>query len=618
MKTLKLSLLCTTLLSVGCAQIPVRTANLTSTPSDKNCIMRLDDRKACQHSAHYLLDLSPEKEKEKITANMFILEINDQGVMAHPEVAQQILDHLRTEMEKDHKPQVNLFVHGWNNNAKANNANLMSFERAVAALKQSNLANDSTRHADATGIYVSWRAKTLPTGAHVVTFWDRKAVSEEVGRGELASFIFELESVIKPNYSKKSKSNNQVSAHGKLILAGHSFGASALYNAVGHTLTARFYDSLEKQKIEQDQKGEGNFNQPIRGVGDIIILLNPAIEALRFRGLRESVYQRAIEDSSIFKNNKSPVMVVLASEDDIHVETAFPIGRLMGQLFTHYDQDEIGIYQPKIDVNTVDHKISFPIKTAQRQSIGFFEPYYTHYVIKSETEKKSENLLSGPKKIVTSVTDTLNEIDVIKDTGITKIINPVYISEQVTDIVKDNQGNFNFEQCLSKEAKTLHEQYKNTVQQQQYDWFDAVYNRNTNTENFYTKIKLSPKDGAEKTDLDLFTFQLSNNPSLFEEHVKDSWDLIKDKPDKPLTWKQNPYWFVKAKRDFMQGHNDIWTENVGCLLMVLMTNKSNMQPNSQAKPTSSSTEEIDQQPIHPETLLSEDKTLVNMQNTLSQ
>ena len=534
-----------------------------------------NDREACKKDSYYTVgwntreSIDPHKpSKIESKAHIYILEINDQGVITNRETANAALKHVASQMadisnEENHqkKPFVNLFVHGWNNNADPNNHDLKKFERATLGFRDSQPNNQ----ADVIGIFVSWRGKTLPAGlSHALTFWSRKAVSEEVGRGELTNFIFDLEATLKPS--------KQPDKNGTFILAGHSFGGSALYNAVGPTLTARFYDSIAEQQTNPDYA--------IRGVGDTVILLNPAIQAMRFRGLREAVYKKASEQENgdqIFKNNSSPILVVLATESDFPVKTAFPIGRTLGQLFDLESDQQMPVYQ-----GIEGKPVLASVKDSEKKSIGFYEPYYTHFVLdttpfKPVQQTASEILLETPKALLDIPLDVLNNPEKILTQPI-KIVSSAPKALFATPKAflgnmahKDKDIPLNMATCLSSD---LQEKLK-LKQEDKIDWLTQIYTEEKfkNTQNFYTEVK-TPNT---KVETDLFSFKIFNTPELLDAELRQKWPLVQEYNEEVIskikapTWQRNPYWFVKANENFMKGHNGIWNNNVTCLLIALMT-----------------------------------------------
>lgn len=545
------------LLMAGCNTFPIRqdAQPQASEAAQPLCIQAIaKQRETCSEQSIYqvsagLPSLDP--------VQMYILEINDQGLLANPNTAQAALKYIRQEMLTNNKPLVSLFVHGWNNNAQANNEDLIHFEQAVMALNGSQQELEKSK---VVGIYVSWRGKTMPAGlSHAFTFWSRKAISEEVGRGQLANFIFELETAVKPVPKTTDPEN------GKLILSGHSFGASALYNAVGQELLSRFYSSVHAQKTDATRE--------IRGVGDIVILLNPAIQALRFNGLRETVYEKATQapTQNIFANNKAPIFMMVATEDDLPVETAFPIGRTISHFLSHNARNDMQVYQ-----GIKGEKLLTSIKQAERNSIGFYAPYYSHFLlladhIQAEPESNlyrvvnaSQQVLGLPKKILNEPMVVLNTPQALLNASKGVLETPKTIVEELSYHASENmpQQSLTIGDCLSEDVKKEFKQGRRHI-----DWLAESLASNNSSESFSTVKATEFSDGK----IDLLKLKITNHPGSLNQSIINQWSLLQAyAPDQVLSWSRNPYWFVKAKSNVMQGHNGIWNKNVACLLLSVM------------------------------------------------
>jgi hypothetical protein len=101
-----------------------------------------------------------------------------------------------------------------------------------------------------------------------------------------------------------------------LCIIGHSFGGTIIYTALANTLKARLVDALELQgRVPIDEN-------VIRGFGNLVVLVNPAIEASAFAPLND-LDARFGEYSS----RQTPVLVVVGSETDSANRVWFRSGR---------------------------------------------------------------------------------------------------------------------------------------------------------------------------------------------------------------------------------------------------------------------------------------------------
>ena len=136
--------------------------------------------------------------------------------------------------------------------------NVASFNKALANLASSGVLGKRRL----VGLYVGWRGKSMHgLYSENLTYWDRKAVAEEVGRGGVAELLAQLERIDR-------KDRNY------LVIVGHSFGGAITLGALHDPL-------LERLLALQD-------GQRIRAFGDAVIMLNPAIEANQGLLLKEN------------------------------------------------------------------------------------------------------------------------------------------------------------------------------------------------------------------------------------------------------------------------------------------------------------------------------------------
>lgn len=418
-------LLCATILISGCvAKQPIRSQFIST--EDSLCQIQRDDKKKdyknCGDQSFYKLN-----DGVKIA----VLEINDFGIILQKDNVENLLNYINHKMNSKNKPIVDLYIHGWNHNGTGEDDNLKEFERANLAMYKSQGVKDEGKR-EVIGIYVSWRGITMPTKIinTTFTFWGRKAVSEEVGRGEFTSFISRLENIVKPEKIKESNKN------GTLILVGHSFGASALYTAVQTELINRFYESLDAQKSDSKQK--------IQGFGDLIILLNPAIQALRFIPLREAVYKNASLDLHIFDNNVHPNLVVLSSDNDFPVRVVFPIGRHIAEAKNHHGDTEI------FNGNSGE-LVEVSLRDLNTTAIGQYQPYFTHL---ATVEKKIDTGDNGidVKDCIVSKDDNIKWLTTMYEEfpNSEDISNNTYTKFLITNNTKDRHLETNSKWLLSQ------------------------------------------------------------------------------------------------------------------------------------------------------------------------
>jgi hypothetical protein len=122
----------------------------------------------------------------------------------------------------------------------------------------------------------------------------------------------------------------------------------------------------------------------------------------------------------------------------------------------------------------------------------------------------------------------------------------------------------NIAECFSKEVLTeFKDGYRSEI-----DWLDEAIQKSGKDQRFSTVVR---KSADSKASMDLLKLKITNDPQSLKSSIVSQWPLLqKYEKDEILTWSRNPYWFVKAKANVMQGHNGIWNKNVGCLLLAVM------------------------------------------------
>lgn len=279
------------------------------------------------------------------------VEIDDQGQLRNREQMQALLDEFYV-MAANESLLINVFVHGWHHSAKPQDPNVESFKQSLAQLSQlesdlSKVQNKQPRKV--VGVYVGWRGESIDVPVlNNITFWDRKNTAQEIGHLGMSELLLKLEEI------SNVKNTHEPPIKSRLVIVGHSFGGAAVYSATAQILASRFVDSREDK----------NFTDTAKGFGDLVVLLNPAFEALRYAPL----YDLAQARCSYFPEQQ-PRLVILTSEADKATKYLFPLGRVFSTFFeTHIS----------INRNDCHRPISYHEGAADRHTVGHFEPLLSH------------------------------------------------------------------------------------------------------------------------------------------------------------------------------------------------------------------------------------------------
>ncbi len=286
------------------------------------------------------------------------VEVDDQGQLRDRRQMYAVLDYLY-EIASSNNLLINVFVHGWHHNAKPNDSNIAGFKKNLARLSQieQRLSQDQGRlPRKVVGIYVGWQGESIDFPAlRYLTFWDRKNTAENVGLMGISELLLKLEQV------SHVKNAQQPDAKSRLVVFGHSFGGAVVYNAAAQILASRFINS---------EIGK-SFEGPVEGFGDLVVLLNPAIEAIKFAPLYDLSQSRCS-----YPFSKRPRLAILTSETDYATKYAFWIGRV----FSTFAETHNVIEREECKGQ---RKLIMDEGEADRNTIGHFPPLITHQLIKA-------------------------------------------------------------------------------------------------------------------------------------------------------------------------------------------------------------------------------------------
>lgn len=249
-------------------------------------VVTCDTLVSCSHS-YYELHTKPRYE-------IGFVEYSERGNDFFPERTQQLLERLKGYSAEGDLAMV-VFIHGWKHNAAPQDANVVSFTKALANLAQSGVLGKRKL----VGIYVGWRGLSMHgLGSENLTYWDRKAVAEEVGRGGVTDLLTQLEQIDR-------KDRNY------LVIVGHSFGGAITLSALHDQLLERLHNQQLGNKV--------------RAFGDAVIMLNPAIEADQGLLLKENSLKVGVSGAQA-----QPLLYVISSENDSATHWFFPPGQWLG------------------------------------------------------------------------------------------------------------------------------------------------------------------------------------------------------------------------------------------------------------------------------------------------
>lgn len=231
-----------------------------------------------------------------------------------------------------------VYIHGWHHNAKVGDKDITNFHKLLSKVKGKPVA----------GIYVGWRGESIDSNSipgivpsYGLTFWERKNTAHDIGNaGAVAELIRTLSDI-------RSRTDS------RLLVIGHSFGGAMLYSAMS--------DAIAEQ-IRRDCQ----LNSGYTPIADMVVLVNPAVEAMRLRPLYS--FARGFE----YPDGQKPRLVILTTKADFPTRVLFRIGRHLGTAFHSYPN---GAYKEQ-DVT----------------AIGHYFPYITHQLKKQQCKAATKGI----------------------------------------------------------------------------------------------------------------------------------------------------------------------------------------------------------------------------------
>jgi hypothetical protein len=224
---------------------------------------------------------------------------------------------------------VGVFAHGWQHDGSLCDQNVACFR---TFLRQIARDGDALRRASngrvvprrVVGVFVSWRGRSATVRPlSDLTFWARKRVAHKIGSGDLIELLTRVDVFVK-------RQNVSHVDRARLVIIGHSFGGTMVFDALANILKQRVTAALV-----EDRRAPGH--AVIEGFGDLVVLVNPAFEAALYRSLHD--LSRSFHG---FAPQQGTVLVIVASETDMPNKTWFPLGRALETVWEKTARKEDG------------------------------------------------------------------------------------------------------------------------------------------------------------------------------------------------------------------------------------------------------------------------------------
>lgn len=208
-------------------------------------------------------------------------------------------------------PLVVVYVHGWKHDASPDDPDVLSFRAVLKELVTAQATQGGVGQRRVVGVYVGWPANPgSMLGLENVTFWDTKLRADDIAsNGEVSKLLDHLNANVRDN-------------DGLLVVIGHSFGARLVFEAVHQTIGSKVIEEGRARPGEAACSGNVVCHR-IRGLGDLVVLLNPAFEAARYTTYFQYGGGNARHDANIetWQATQPPLVLTIGAENDVATKT---------------------------------------------------------------------------------------------------------------------------------------------------------------------------------------------------------------------------------------------------------------------------------------------------------
>ena len=301
------------------------------------------------------------------------IEADDEGWFWEPRQASAALDLIHEKMAQRDTIVV-VFIHGWHHSARCCDDDVEGFKETLlrlrrqlqrpahAPMKRAASQPAGERDINVIGIYLGWRGRSLPGWLNYATFWGRKSSAERVGNTDFGEFLSRLNDVyLQYNPSRQGEPSEQIQPSSPrflgMVTIGHSFGAQVLLRAVSGPLEEQLIHKAAAPGYLRDgaPTRPQTDTEPLRGIGDLLVLLNPAVEAAQYQRLH------SLSRSLRYPPEQTPIMLTVSATNDVPRHKLFTFGRILGEFFTGKPR--------KADVTERD---------VERKALGVYPGHATH------------------------------------------------------------------------------------------------------------------------------------------------------------------------------------------------------------------------------------------------
>ncbi|MFM0557100.1 hypothetical protein P0D69_39990 [Paraburkholderia sediminicola] len=277
------------------------------------------------------------------------------------------------------KTPVNIvvFTHGWHGSASPYHWYTIGFRNmlnSIALLEKQRAERESDESGKKVaprrviGIEIAWRGDSIEH-PEVLSVWDRKQAAETLSLGAVQGLLAHMHDYYQRNSCHIDNRNLMPGdlsrcGHANMLMLGHSYGALIDFRSLVGQLASGL-------RIDHPSQFAYSF-------GDLVILVNPAFEGIRYTPTFLDAQRRVSYPMPGVVENKTgqsqlPVLVTLQSEGDTATKFWFKAFRHVTTVF--------------------DNPQTAEEETANINAVGWVDEYVTHRLVLSHSTDKYDAML---------------------------------------------------------------------------------------------------------------------------------------------------------------------------------------------------------------------------------
>jgi hypothetical protein len=252
------------------------------------------------------------------------VEYSDKGTLWEPQQLTDAISQIKSAGGGGQHPLIVLYVNGWQNNASELSGDVVKFRGFMSRLADDYPIGVAGQAPQVVGIYMAWRGLTFTVEPfkHIVSYWPRRQIAKDLGRTAYYDGIGKLANAVNADQTVRKNTF--------FILAGHSFGARVLENAVDgldtdgkpHGLISEYFAQVHEAalRVRNRLAALSLPNMP----ADLVVYVNAATSSAKTR-MRVRELKTDCKDLVFDICRADPFYLAFTSTNDLATGIVMPI-----------------------------------------------------------------------------------------------------------------------------------------------------------------------------------------------------------------------------------------------------------------------------------------------------